>query len=125
MDYAMNNIELAGLIAHLVRDGLLTQDVGINAAHAAKQLNMPQVHYLVRHHLLTSDAIFTYCQKQFSLPVFSLENYDRSLLQKNILNPALIHRYRVLPLRVEQSMLHLGITDPTDQAALAAAAFDS
>ena len=58
----------------------------------------------------------------FSLPIFDANHYH-TLHLSEFINPELARRYRVVPLAKENSTLHLGIADPTDQATLDAILF--
>ena len=122
---ANHPISLTGLIAHLVQDGFLDEHIATKAANAAQQLKMSQVSYLVRNNILSSDDILTYCKKQFGLPVFQLQQFDNTLLNQLIIKPELIYRYRVLPLKMVHTTLYLGVSDPTDQTAIATIGFDT
>jgi type IV pilus assembly protein PilB len=114
---------LTGLIAHLEHDGLLKPETAAAAYASAKQLHMPQVSYLVRFNILSCDDILAYCAKQFGLPIFSLHEFNRKMLSHPIIKPELIFRYRVMPIKIEQDTLYLGVADPTDQTAISAISF--
>jgi type IV pilus assembly protein PilB len=118
-----SNTAITGIIAYLLQDGLLDAETAAAAYKGARQLNMPHVSYLVRFHLLAHDLILDYCAKQFGLPVFPMQELDKAILARPLIPAELIFRYRVMPIKIEQASLHLGITDPTDQTAINAISF--
>ncbi len=106
---------------HLVNAGIIDKNSIINAAHHAKSQEIPLISYLVQNNLLTSQEILYACQKIFSLPLFDLNDYDKS--SSTLLSAELIHQYRVIPLGKKNNILHIGVADPTDQYAIEAVAF--
>ncbi len=118
-----NHANLHGLIAYLVRDGLLDEKTAQSAIQAASKQALPLTVHLIKSAILTSEQILQYCARQFRLPVFDLNEYDYSWLRHSVIHPELIYRYRVVPLKCENNILCLGITDPTNQDAIAAIAF--
>jgi type IV pilus assembly protein PilB len=118
MGYAMlnhsrfqNNTSSSNLANHLINDGLLTQDIAIQAQTEAHKKNIPFISYLVRNHILSSSTILQSCAKEFQLPIYDLKNYEKKWL--NILNPELIQSYHALPLHKENNILHIGVSDPS------------
>lgn len=124
--YAMisvNTHTLTGLIAYLVRDGLLDQITAEEAFNKARQQKTSITHYLVSTRILSSQIILECCAKNFSLPVFNLKNYNLNEFQSSIINAELISRYRVLPIQIHSDFLQLGVTDPTDDNVISAISF--
>src|SRR5579872_3740163 len=112
---------LPNLGLHLINAGLLDKQIAHDAAYHAKIQEIPFIAYLVQHNIFTSQEILQACQKIFSLPVFDLNDYDES--STALLNAELIRQYRIIPLWKTNNILHVGMSDPTDQQATEAIAF--
>lgn len=110
--------ELNGLALFLFRDGVLDYECAKLANDKAPENKQTVPQYLVAANILTSSAIYNYCQQKFQLPVFSMGQYDSNLAKEGLLNPELIKRYRVVPLYKNNYGLFVGVTDPTEQKAL-------
>jgi len=121
--YDTTQVELTGLATYLVRDGLISKSVALDAKYAANQQGISLTSYLVKHNILSSEAILTCCTRYFELPLFDLKNYDPSLLKNPVIHSELIYRYRVIPLHRDEHSLSLGITDPTDHTSVNAISF--
>ncbi len=109
---------LPSLGMHLMKAEILNKNVTYESAIQAKKQNVPFVTYLVREKILTSEMIFNICQKLFPLPAFDLKKYDDSSEAYQLLTDDLIRQYRVIPLEKNDTSLHIGISDPTDQHAI-------
>lgn len=121
-DFAMRNIHLftQGLAHYLIQDNLIKPESLQTYWEACERQKIPLITYLVRENILDSEAILSCCTKHFSIPVFNLTT---DILQDNFLSPELILRYRVLPLSRDTHNLYIGISDPSDHAALSAIRF--
>lgn len=115
--------QLSGLAAHLVNDNLLDKTAALHALQNSNAQEMSFVTYLVNNKILTSDAITKSCEKFFGLPTFDLQNYNKIWLEHSPLSMEFIRRYRTIPLEKHDTLLHVGIADPTDQHALDAIVF--
>lgn len=106
---------------HLINGGIIDKNAISAAAYHAKCQEIPFIQYLVENDILSSQQILDTCQKIFSLPVFDLDNYDQSC--SDLLSTELIRQYRVIPLAKKNNILHVGVSDPTDQHAIEIIAF--
>lgn len=116
-------VKLSPLLSHLVYAGLLAADSAGAIEIAAKALNVSLIHYLVNNHILSNEVIMQSFQKSLGIQLFDLSQYDASWLSAGTLDNQLIRRYQVVPLHIENNILHLAIADPTDRATLDAIAF--
>lgn len=119
----LHETSLPHLGLHLINAGLLDNNIAIEASHQAKTQEIPFITYLVRENILTSHEILYTCQKIFSLPMFDLSDYDKTAT--HLLSWELIRQYRVIPLWKKNHILHVGVSDPTDQYATEAIAFQT
>lgn len=114
--------DLSGLAGHLAYEGLLSFEDAAEAQHKSASLNIPFISYVVKNKILSSNSIMQNCIATFGLPFFDLNNYDyRS--NSSLLSPELIYRYRVIPLKKQNNLLHIGTSDPTDRHGLDAITF--
>jgi type IV pilus assembly protein PilB len=118
-----HSTECVGLGDYLLRDGLLDAATVELAIHAAEQQGISLSTYLVKSAILSSHVILNYCANLFGLPIFDLKNYDVTWLHESTIKLDIIYRYRVIPLHRDHHSLYLGITDPTDHAAITALSF--
>ena len=105
------------LITHLVRDNLLSS---LQSSQIVNQDNIPLTSYLIKNNILSSESIAQYCAKQFGLPIYDLKNHKTIDFNINI---DLIQRYRFIPLKIENNILNIGVSDPTDRHAFDAISF--
>lgn len=111
------------LLRYLQLDGLLSEEVvqQVQVALEREAMTVPQ--YLVQHQLLSSAVILACAQRHLSHPTHTLRSDTIMPLTPAPLNAALIHRYRVIPLKQEYQRLYIGMSDPTDNATLNAIQF--
>jgi type IV pilus assembly protein PilB len=106
----------SALAHHLIAEGLLDLAIARQAAYDAEQRGLSFLNYMVINHIIDSDAVFQSCKKWFNLPTFDLSHYDPDWLTS--INKELILRYRVIPLHKTNNILHIGLSDPTEQQVL-------
>lgn len=114
---------LTGLLSHLVHDGLLQLNAAIRFQQEAEQDGIPFISYLVKNNSLTSQQILQSCAKTFGLSIIDLDNYHFESLEHFNLNVELIQRYRFVPLKKQNNILHIGVSDPTDRQTFDAVTF--
>lgn len=114
-----------GLEHYFLRDQVLDAATIKAAVRAAREQNISLTLYLTQSGILSSSFILNYCAKKFELPVFDLKNYDFNWLRETIIQSEIIYRHRIIPLHREQNNLYLGITDPTNHAAMTTISFQT
>lgn len=114
---------LSGLAALLVSDGLLDMATAKEAYEQANTEKLSLVYYLVRKNILSSQVIVECASRHLALAILSFKDYNESQSLHSLIKPEIIYRYRVMPWRMEQNCLYLGMTDPTDQQAISALRF--
>lgn len=121
-----SSIQINGVAVYLLQDKLLDTETLQKSILDSEQKNMLLTHYLVHHAILSSEKILDCCAKHFELPIYDLANYNLSYLQDNaVLQPELMCRYRILPLRHDEQSLYLGMTDPSNHSAISAVTFNT
>ncbi|MHB1222183.1 MAG: ATPase, T2SS/T4P/T4SS family, partial [Gammaproteobacteria bacterium] len=114
--------ELPGLAGYLYRDGHISLS-DAQSVLATTQASAPL--HLLSTNMITNAFLLDYCKQHFTLSFYNLNLLDTAQLQTSLIKPELIYRYRVLSLGIYDQLLHLGITDPTDHAAISAISFDT
>jgi type IV pilus assembly protein PilB len=109
---------LAGLPRRLVQDGLISEDKLLEATDAAKKEKLPLVAYLVNEDLANARSIAVAASHEFGVPLLDLDAVDIDLEVVRSVDQKLINKHRVLPLVKRGQRLFLGISDPTNLAAI-------
>lgn len=115
------DITLPHLGACLIHAGLIEKQLAHDCAKQAEMHAMSFVSYLVQKNILDSQTLLQTCQKIFSLPVVDLNDYET--FPSDIVNAEWIRQYRIIPLWKNNGVLHVGLSDPTNQEAIDAIAF--
>ncbi|MDJ0813099.1 MAG: type IV-A pilus assembly ATPase PilB [Woeseiaceae bacterium] len=109
---------LAGLPRRLVQDGLISEEKLVEATETAKKEKLPLVAYLVNEELADPRAIAVAASHEFGVPLLDLDAIDVDIDVVRAVDQKLINKHRVLPLVQRGQRLFLGISDPTNLAAI-------
>jgi len=109
---------LAGLPRRLVQDGLISEDKLLEATDAAKKEKLPLIAYLVNEDLANARSIAVAASHEFGVPLLDLDAVEIDLDVVRSVDQKLINKHRVLPLVKRGHRLFLGISDPTNLAAI-------
>ena len=109
---------LAGLPRRLVQDGIVTEKKLIEATVAAKEQKLTLVSYLVNEDIADSRSIAVAASHEFGVPLLDLDAIEVDLDVVRSVDQKLINKHRVLPLVKRGQRLFLGISDPTNLAAI-------
>jgi type IV pilus assembly protein PilB len=109
---------LAGLPRRLVQDGIIAEDKLVEATDAARQQKLPLVAYLVNEDLANARAIAVAASHEFGVPLLDLDAIEIDIDVVRAVDQKLINKHRVLPLVQRGQRLFLGISDPTNLAAI-------
>ncbi len=109
---------LAGLPRRLVQDGIISEDKLLEATDAAKKEKLPLVAYLVNEDLANARSIAVAASHEFGVPLLDLDAVEIDLEVVRSVDQKLINKHRVLPLVRRGHRLFLGISDPTNLAAI-------
>ena len=109
---------LAGLPRRLVQDGIVSEEKLIAAAAAAKDQKMTLVSYLVNEEIAGARSIAVAASHEFGVPLLDLDAIEVDLDVVRSVDQKLINKHRVLPLVRRGQRLFLGISDPTNLAAI-------
>lgn len=111
-------LKLHGLPRKLVVDGLLEEDAAINALEASRTEKISFTSYLVANNILSARKIAMEAAIEFGLPVFDLAAIDAEAIPRSTVDNKLIKKHHALPLFKRGSRLYIGISDPTNLAAI-------
>ena len=109
---------LAGLPRRLVQDGIVSEEKLIAATAAAKEQKLTLVSYLVNEDIADSRSIAVAASHEFGVPLLDLDAIEVDLDVVRSVDQKLINKHRVLPLVRRGQRLFLGISDPTNLAAI-------
>jgi len=111
-------IKLKGLPRKLVMDGLLDKEAAIKALEASLKEKISFTNYLVTNNVLSATKIAMEASKEFGLPVFDLNAIDPDSIPRDVVDDKLIKKHRAFPLFKRGKRLYIGISDPTNLAAI-------
>jgi len=118
MAVTASTTNLAGLPRRLVQDGLISEDKLLAAADVAKKEKVSLVAYLVNEDLADARSIAVAASHEFGVPLLDLEAVEIDIDVVRAVNQKLINKHRVIPLVKRGQRLFLGISDPTNLAAI-------
>ena len=111
-------LKLNGLSRKLVSDGLLEEEHAIEALNGAIKEKISFTSYLVNNQILNADKVAMEASKEFGLPVFDLDALDFESIPRDIVDDKLIKKHHAIPLYNRGKRLYIGISDPTNLAAI-------
>ena len=111
-------LKLNGLSRKLVNDDHLDEVTALKAIKGAVEEKISFTRYLVNHSILPADKIAMEASKEFGLPVFDLDALDLESIPRDIVDEKLIKKHHALPLYKRGNRLYIGISDPTNLAAI-------
>ncbi|NOY73525.1 MAG: Flp pilus assembly complex ATPase component, partial [Gammaproteobacteria bacterium] len=111
-------IKLNGLPRKLVTDGLLEETAAIEALQASLKEKVSFTNFLVTNNILSAKKIAVEASKEFGLPVFDLDAIDPESIPRDIVDDKLIKKHHAFPLFKRGKRLYIGISDPTNLAAI-------
>jgi type IV pilus assembly protein PilB len=109
---------LTGLARRLVMDGLLAEEVAQSAWQESLKAKASFVSHLVEKKLVDPATIAWAAAHEFGVPLLDLLVIDIESETVKLVKQELIQKHRVLPLFRRGKKLFLGVSDPTNLAAL-------
>ncbi|TCK17335.1 type IV pilus assembly protein PilB [Thiogranum longum] len=110
--------QLGGLAKRLVLDGLLVDDMALEAHERALKKNEPFVTYLVDNKILDGSSIASAACQEFGIPLLDLDAMDLDAAPVSLVDEKLIRQHRSLPLFRRGNRLFVAVSDPTNLQAL-------
>ena len=118
MAVTASQTNLAGLPRRLVQDGLISEEKLLEATDAARKQKLPLVPYLVNEELADARSIAVAASHEFGVPLLDLDAIEVDIDVVRSVDQKLVNKHRVLPLVRRGQRLFLGISDPTNLAAI-------
>ena len=102
----------------MVQDGIVSEEVLLEATAGAKKAKMTLIAYLVNEDLAEARAIAVAASHEFGVPLLDLDAVEIDLDVIRAVDQKLINKHRVLPLVKRGQRIFLGISDPTNLQAI-------
>jgi len=115
---APNVVGLPGIARRLVLEGALTEAGARNAIESSTKLKQPLISTLAQQEGLTPTLVAGAASIEFGMPLLDVRAIDIRQAPLKLVNEALIHQHRAVPLFKRGNRLFVGIADPTNLRAL-------
>lgn len=109
---------LQGLPQRLIQDGLVNEQVMMQALTAAKEADANLVSHLVTNGLAEAKEIAIAAAQEFGVPLLDLDAIALDLDVVKLVSDKLLAKHRVLPLMKRGKRLFVAVSDPTNLHAL-------
>ncbi len=115
---AANVVGLPGIARRLVLDGVLTEAAARSAVEASNKQRQPLILMLTQQEGMTSAMVAGAASIEFGMPLLDVRSIDVRQAPLRLVNEALIHQHRAVPLFKRGNRLFVGVADPTNLRAL-------
>ncbi|MCP4926837.1 MAG: type IV-A pilus assembly ATPase PilB [Gammaproteobacteria bacterium] len=109
---------LTGLSRRLVQDGIVDEEAVIAAVKEARKMEMGLVPYLVTETNADPRRIAIAASHEFGVPLMDVEVLELDLDAVKVVDQKLISKHQTLPLMLRGKRMFLGVSDPTNLAAI-------
>ena len=113
-----NLIGITGIARRLVLDGALDESAARQALDTATRERKPIAGYLREQKLVTPSQLAAANSIEFGMPLFDPATMDASQSAIRLVKDDLLQKHHVLPLFKRGGRLFVGVSDPTNTAAL-------
>jgi type IV pilus assembly protein PilB len=116
--HTSNLIGITGIARRLVLDGAMDEAVAREALDAATRERKPIANYLRDQKLITPSQLAAANSIEFGMPLFDPSVMDSTQSAIRLVKEELLQKHHVLPLFKRGGRLFVGVSDPTNTAAL-------
>jgi type IV pilus assembly protein PilB len=116
--HTSNLVGITGIARRLVLDGALDESAAREALDAATREKKPIANYLRELKLVTPSQLAAANSIEFGMPLFDPSVMDPSQSAIRLVQEELLQKHHVLPLFKRGGRLFVGVSDPTNTAAL-------
>jgi len=109
---------LAGLSRRLVQDGIIDEEAVLAATKAARKMKIGLVPYLVTETSADPRKIAIAASHEFGVPLMDIEVLELDIDAVKAVDQKLIAKHQTLPLMLRGKRMFLGVSDPTNLAAI-------
>ncbi|GAA6166285.1 type IV-A pilus assembly ATPase PilB [Sessilibacter corallicola] len=113
-----NTVQLNGLAKRLVSDGTLSEDDAKTAVTNSNAEKIPLAWYLSNAQLASPSQIAQTAADEFGTPVFDIDSLRLDSIPRGLIDNKLVEKHHTLPLFKRGNRLFVGVSDPTDLAAI-------
>lgn len=116
---------LTGLSRRLVADKILDESSMMEVVMEARSHGQSLVSHLVDKGIADATIVATAASREFGVPLVDLDEITLDVDAVRAVDASLITKHRVLPLLLRGKRVHLGVSDPTNLAAIDEIKFQS
>lgn len=116
--------KFSGYIRRLVDEGFLSAQQMKDAFSNAQKNKVSIVAYLSEKLNIPPLIIAEMISVEFGEPIFDLDSFNPEMLLKEIVDPSIVTKHKVIPLLQRGNILYVATSDPTDIEALDAIRFN-
>lgn len=116
--------KFSGYIRRLVDEGFLSAQQMKDALSNAQKNKVSIVAYLSEKLNITPLIIAEMISQEFGEPIFDLDSFNPEMLPKDLIDPNLVSKHKVIPLVQRGNILYVATSDPTNIEALDAIRFN-
>ncbi|MEK7739531.1 MAG: type IV-A pilus assembly ATPase PilB, partial [Pseudomonadota bacterium] len=116
--------KFSGYIRRLVDEGFLSAQQMKDALSNAQKNKVSIVAYLSEKLNIPPLIIAEMISKEFGEPIFDLDSFNPDMLPKELIDPNLVSKHKVIPLVQRSNILYVATSDPTNIEALDAIRFN-
>ena len=109
---------IIGLAKRLVSTGILSEEQAEDSLRSARRDKIPFVTQLVKNKIADGHRIALAASVEFGAPLIDLSAFDLSQCPRELVDPKLLRKHRVLPLYKRGHRLFLAVSDPTNITAI-------
>ncbi len=118
MAVSATSAQLTGLPRRLVQDGIVTEDICLQALEDAKGAGQTLVAYLVDKELADPHKVAVAASHEFGVPLMDLTALELDLDAARSVSQKLLNKHKVLPLLRRGQRMFLAVSDPTNLQAI-------
>jgi len=119
----MESLSRSGLAHLLATHGVLSFEQLQAATESAGNQKKAFTRFLVDNNLISSKALGTFCSEQYGTPLLDFQRLDFDNIPDNLLNKKLIDKHHALPAYIDNKILYIAMSDPSNTTALEDFAF--
>jgi len=116
---------LTGLARRLVDEGLLTQEVALQAAEEASEKKRSLVSHLSANNKVPAGELARLTAAEFGFPLIDIAAFDLRDAPTKSVKEELIRKHHALPVFQRGNILYLAMADPTNHSSLDEIAFNA
>jgi len=110
--------QLSGLARRLVADGIVSNEIALEAIQSSTKQKSDFVTELTTKHGISALAIASAASDEFGTPIFDISSIKLESLPVGLVDNKLLKKHKVLPLFKRGNRLFLAVADPTNLHAL-------